>query len=136
MLVPVMISIVILMLLIIIVKLEKREVTKSATVDKLEPKEMASTTNGYIKNESHKDIKKKNRKELNYKECFDASNCEKEEAQDHTEAEHNPEVKEKPKQMNPKHEHTEEQLNILIKLAGKELTDEQDKINYSKSTNT
>lgn len=37
---------------------------------------------------------------------------------------------------NPKHKHTQEQLNILIKLAGKELTDEQVKIYFSKATNT
>lgn len=39
-------------------------------------------------------------------------------------------------QINPKHEHTQEQLNILIKLAGKELADEQIKIYFSKATNT
>ena len=45
-------------------------------------------------------------------------------------------VREESPLTNPKHKHTQEQLNILIKLAGKELTDEQVKIYFSKATNT
>ncbi len=45
-------------------------------------------------------------------------------------------VREESPLTNPKHKHTQEQLNILIKLAGKELTDEQIKIYFSKATNT
>ena len=82
--------------------------------------------------------KKEGSTEEYLKEYYNVPDCKEEIIQDclSKEAEHNQVVKEQIKQVNPKHEHTKEQLDILIKLAGKELTDEQVKIYFSKATNT